>query len=168
MGREIRRVPSDWQHPKALQYVPAADPFGEGRWVESDDYRPLFDRDYESAAQEWLAEFDQWRSGTHPHQDPDTPYFWDYDTPPRAASYRARKWTDAEATHYQIYETVSEGTPISPVFASLPELIEWCVEQGYSRHAAEKFAELGWVPSMVIDTSRGIYAEGIESAGFSE
>lgn len=165
MGREIRRVPADWQHPKVEEYVPSRDPSRESSWVETDNYRPLYDKDYASAAEEWLAEFDQWRAGTHPHQDPDTPYFWDYDTPPNEEHYRTRKWTDEEATHYQIYETVTEGMPVSPVFATLPELVEWCVGQGYSRYAAEKFAEHGWVPSMIIDTRRGIFAEGIESAG---
>lgn len=165
MGREIRRVPSDWVHPKTEEYVPSRDPFGEGKWVETEHYHPLHDRDYEGAAQEWLAEFDQWRAGTHPYQDADTPYFWDYDSPPNEKYYRERKWTDEEATHYQIYETVTEGTPVSPVFATLDELIEWCVAQGYSRHAAEKFAEHGWVPSMIIDTGRSIFAENIEAAG---
>lgn len=166
MGREIRKVPADWQHPKAEKYVPSKDPRGESEWVETEHYRPLYDRDYESAAQEWLTEFDQWRAGTHPHQMPDIKYFWDYSNVPDEETCRARKWTDEEATHYQIYETVTEGTPVSPVFASLQELVEWCVGQGYSRHAAERFAEQGWVPSMIIDTRRGIFAEGIESAGF--
>lgn len=165
MGREIRRVPADWQHPKSKEYIPSRDPFGDGKWVETDRYRPLYDRDYDSAAQAWLVEFDQWRAGTHPYQDADTPYYWDYDSPPDKDTCRERKWTEAEATHYQIYETVTEGTPISPVFATLSELVEWCVKQGYSRHAAEKFAEQGWVPSMIIDTRRGIVAEGIEIAG---
>lgn len=133
--------------------------------MEIDDYQPLYDQDYTSAAEKWLAEFDQWRAGTHPDQLEGVPYFWDYDTPPDERICRERKWTEAEATHYQIYETVTEGTPVSPIFATLAELVEWCVEQGYSRHAAERFAEHGWAPSMIIDTGRGIFAEGIESAG---
>lgn len=165
MGREIRRVPFDWQHPKREEYIPSRDIFSEGKWVETDDYQPLYDKDYETAAQEWIAEFDQWRAGTHPQQDEDCKYFWEYDSPPKEEYYRSRKWTVEEATHYQIYETVSEGKPVSPVFATLDELIEWCVTQGYSRHAAESFAKQGWVPSMVMDMRRGIVAEGIESAG---
>jgi hypothetical protein len=165
MGREIRKVPSDWQHPKAEKYVPSHDWRGKGTWVETDDYRPLYDRDYETAAEQWMAEFDQWRAGTHPHQMGRCRYFWEYSSPPDKDTCRERKWTPEEATHYQIYETVTEGTPVSPVFATLEKLIEWCVEQGYSRHAAEKFAEHGWVPSMIIDTGRGIFAENIEAAG---
>lgn len=43
--------------------------------------------------------------------------------------YRPR-WTADEATHYQLYETVSEGTPLSPPFASKAELVEYLVERG--------------------------------------
>jgi hypothetical protein len=164
MGREIRKVPFDWQHPKAEKRQWTGSDF---EWVEGDDYRPLYDRDYETEAERWLQEFDRWRAGTHPHQDADERYFWDYDPPPRQEAYRTRQWTAEEATHYQIYETVTEGTPVSPVFATPGELVEWCVKQGYSRHAAEKFAEMGWVPSMIVDTGRGIIAEGIESAGIA-
>lgn len=145
--------------------MPSKDWRGDGEWVETENFHPLHDIDYESAAQEWLAEFDQWRAGAHPHQDADTPYYWEYSTPPDRESYRERKWTAEEATHYQIYETVTEGTPVSPVFASLDELVEWCVGQGYSRRVAEGFATKGWVPSMVMDLQRGIFAEGIEIAG---
>jgi hypothetical protein len=162
MGREIRRVPADWVHPKAEEQQWTGDKF---EFVETAHYRPLYDKDYETAAQEWLAEFDLWRAGTHPDQEQDTTYFWDFDPPPREENYRERKWTVEEATHYQIYETVTEGTPVSPVFATLDELVEWCVAQGYSRHAAENFAKQGWVPSMMMDLRRGIIAKGIEVAG---
>lgn len=37
MGREIRRVPMDWEHPKD----------------ERGYFIPLFDRDYESVGLEW-------------------------------------------------------------------------------------------------------------------
>lgn len=62
---------------------------------------------------------------------------------------------EVEKTHYQIYETVSEGTPISPVFASLQEMEEWLVNDGgrdgkVSRGAAKSFCVDGWVPSMMM------------------
>jgi hypothetical protein len=164
MGREIRRVPPDWQHPKALKYVPNHDWREAGSWVETDDFQPLYDQDYGTEAQAWLAEFDQWRSGTHPEQDADIPYFWDYSSPPAEERYRQRKWTAEEATHYQIYETVTEGTPVSPIFASLDDMIEWLVEgQVNSRPAAEAFARMGWAPTMLLDMKNGVLLEGIES-----
>jgi hypothetical protein len=41
------------------------------------------------------------------------------------------KWTFLEpptGEGYQLWETTSEGSPQSPVFASLDELCEWCAE----------------------------------------
>ncbi len=58
---------------------------------------------------------------------------------------------------WQLWETVSEGSPVSPVFSTADELIEWMVENGdggsgssVSREAAEAFVRgPGWVPSAV-------------------
>lgn len=38
------------------------------------------------------------------------------------------EWTDAEATHYMMYETTTEGTPISPAFATAEELAQWLTD----------------------------------------
>jgi len=47
-----------------------------------------------------------------------------------------------------MYETISEGTPISPVFDSLKVLENWLVkDQGYSRKAAQEFCVESWSPS---------------------
>ena len=52
---------------------------------------------------------------------------------------------------WQLWETVSEGSPISPVFPTRETFVEYLVSQGgYSRAAAEGFSEQGWAPSMVI------------------
>lgn len=65
-----------------------------------------------------------------------------------AAWYRP-EWTE-EPTHFQVYEEVTEGTPLSPVFESEEELVEWVVDKGYARKAAEKFAEYKYAPSSAI------------------
>jgi len=60
-----------------------------------------------------------------------------------------------EGTGYQLWETVSEGSPVSPVMPTAEAMIEWMVENGdgnypVSREAAEKFVlGSGWAPSMV-------------------
>lgn len=69
---------------------------------------------------------------------------------------------------WQVWETVSEGSPISPVFSTPEELIEWLTQpgerRGYSRDAAENFVRGdGWVPSM-ITTGGKMYCD-IEIAG---
>ena len=51
---------------------------------------------------------------------------------------------------WQVWETVSEGSPISPVCDSREALIRWLVTQGYSAEAADQFTAGGWAPSMVI------------------
>lgn len=64
-------------------------------------------------------------------------------------------WTSTpppDGPGWQLWETVSEGSPISPVFPTAEGLIDWIVEtQGASREAAEKFVRgAGWVPSMAM------------------
>jgi hypothetical protein len=52
---------------------------------------------------------------------------------------------------WQLWETVSEGSPVSPVCPTKEAFVEWLVkEDGYSRSAAEKFCDVGWVPSGLI------------------
>lgn len=75
---------------------------------------------------------------------------------------------------WQLWETISEGSPITPVFATADDLVDhmcrpdpkespipW--DTGYSREAAENFVkELGWAPSLVV-SSVGVQG-GVEAA----
>jgi hypothetical protein len=88
------------------------------------------------------------------------------------AAYEAWKQTEPPTgPGYQIWETVSEGSPISPVFENIDAAVTWLVGGGYSRKAAEAFMKQGWVPSMVMINNPGeplqIF-ENIESAGAFE
>ena len=65
-------------------------------------------------------------------------------------------------TAYQIYENVSEGSPVSPVFSSVDDLVSWLAGQGVAREAAEAFLKQGFVPSFVIRAS-GDVVSGIEA-----
>lgn len=142
MGREIRHVPPDWQHPHD----------------EKGGFVPLYDDDYESASLEWIENFSLWQVGKHEAQPCKyCRFFWEYDSPPDEKCYRKRKWSASEATHFQVYETVSEGTPITPHFPSKEILVEWlCNNKDYwgdgplSRTQAEAFVKDEWVPSLVI------------------
>jgi hypothetical protein len=90
--------------------------------------------------------------------------------PKMKKKYEAWKEEEPPAgSGYQVWETVSEGSPISPVFATAEALIDWLCQpgdgmrQGYSRQAAEAFVRgSGWVPSMVVADGK-MYAN-IESA----
>lgn len=53
---------------------------------------------------------------------------------------------------WQVWETVTEGSPVSPVFPTADELFFWLVnDQGYSRKAAEGFITVAWVPSLIME-----------------
>ncbi len=66
---------------------------------------------------------------------------------------------------YQLWETVSEGSPVTPVFEKPEELIDFLARsKGYSRRAAEAFVtEGGFVPSAVM-TGDGVWHKDIETA----
>ena len=63
---------------------------------------------------------------------------------------------------YQVWETVTEGSPISPVFPSADTCVAWLIAQGYSPTAACNFVKSGWAPSLVM--TNGKYYGDIESA----
>jgi hypothetical protein len=65
-------------------------------------------------------------------------------------------------THYQVYETVSEGTPVSPVFATEEEIVLWCLSQGHSEKAARSFVEAKWVPSGSFNSRTGHFLTHID------
>lgn len=124
MGREIRMVKADWQHPKNERghHIPLLGySFAEAKadWDESAaKWSEGLIRDYatngwESAGADILAlGFDEWIG-----DEPD------------AANFMPQ-WPQAERTHYALYETVSEGTPLSPSFATPEELACWLAEHG--------------------------------------
>ena len=150
MGREIRRVPANWEHPKK----------------HNGDYQPLYDNDFDTAANKWEFEYEFWKTGKHPDQlrDPDlrTRKFWEWWEAPPDRDYYHPKWDNAD--WYQVYETVSEGTPVTPPFATKDELIDYLVANGdfwdqrrgsggWDRRNAESFVADEWAPSFVVFNS---------------
>lgn len=113
MGREVRKVAADWQHPEG-----------------NDGYIPLMKREY--------------------YEDGDD------------ESEFMPNWTDEERTHYQWYEDTTEGTPLSPVFATKAELVDYIVENGdrvygaITRRQAEQFVEAEWAPTFVSTPETGL------------
>jgi hypothetical protein len=124
MGREIRRVPADWQHPK-----------DEGR--RGNGYKPLRDGSWAKAVAEWDRENAAWERGERPdyHADDGTAEAQHFDQwhgqRPYSGDYMP-DWPESERTHYQMYEDATEGTPISPVFATAEECARWCADNGAS------------------------------------
>lgn len=144
MGREIRRVPPDWEHPRDRER----------------NYKPLFDSTHAEALQEWQKGYSAWQDS--PQADC---LFEEWEGPAPDPEYYRPEWL-REPSCYQIYETVTEGTPVSPVFVSLNEMEAWLIEQGFSRKATKKFVETGWAPSMVFVPGRGVSGMGIHSLDY--
>lgn len=159
MGREIRKVPANWEHPK--------DRYGK--------YQPLYDKRFEDVAKDWKNGFQKWENGEFPEyasEESRKKEFWEYEGRPPDREYY-RTYSDAEQVWFQLYETVSEGTPLTPPFATEQELIDYLVENGDfwyqssikegrydsmhakkpTREQAEALVKEGWAPSMVVTTS---------------
>lgn len=140
MGREIRKVAKGWEHPRDKQ----------GR------YQPMFAEPYVDALQAWQENNALWEKGTHPDQQQysgaaSCKAYADWHGPaPDPAYYNPHKWTEQEACCFQYYETITEGTPLSPVFDSLADLSDWLVKnEGYTRASAKEFCRTGWVPTAI-------------------
>jgi len=168
MGREIRMVPPNWQHPK--------DDHG--------NLRPMFGRNFDDVFADWLADFDRIRRGELTDierecygklgMNPLAEWLRDEGAPRAPGNYRP--WRDDEAMWVQVWETVSEGTPVTPPFATKGELVDYLVtggddwdrkrgrgkrgRGGYTRAQAEAFVDAGWAPSFVM--ASGSMASGIE------
>ncbi len=89
--------------------------------------------------------------------------------PSAAAAYEAWDKTEPPAGEgWQVWETVSEGSPITPVFATAEELAthlstvgtSWKSDPPVSYEAALRFIKAGWMISAVSD-GRGNFASGL-------
>ena len=76
-------------------------------------------------------------------------------------SFASNMWKETEPPEgpgWQMWETVSEGSPISPVFKTKEELARYLVNNRWSRgESFEQWLALikeGWAPSMVIVDGR--------------
>lgn len=151
MGREARRVHPDWEHQMSES--------GRG-----EDYVPLLEpaKPIAELIADWDAELAQWQRGEHPMQieehqlsavtrtnvEPTRECYegW-YGKRPDAAEYMPY-WTDAEATHWQMYEDTTEGTPISPVFATPEELARWLADTDASAFAGQSASYEAWLATI--------------------
>jgi hypothetical protein len=158
MGREIRRVPANWAHPKYTEDTATRrENIGYHIPLHDDHAKALNDFEKDIAKKGLKEAIDYWGGG------PQSENYAQYDGKPL-------DW-------WQAYETVSEGTPVSPAFATPEELIEYLAangdfwdqrrmaegrggKAGYSRAAAEAFVRGGWAPSMII--ANGKCHEGAE------
>lgn len=145
MGRTVRMVPADWEHPKYSEYEVLERPYCAGR------YKPLLEG-YSKDAADFLAKAS--REGLQEAID----YFG---RAPDKGDYMP-EWTDAERTHFMMYETTSEGTPMSPAFPTPEALATWLADTGASSFASYtatydqwlQTIRRGWAPSAVMADGR--------------
>lgn len=137
MGREVRMVPADWQHPK--EYNP---------YLKKQCYRPLLDRDYSVDDADWSnarAELNSGDRSSHVSNGfADMPYDELAGDGPWIQDYMPQ-WSASERTHLMMYETVSAGTPISPAFATPEELARWLTDNGVSAFMGLTASYEGWL-----------------------
>ena len=119
MGREVRRVPADWQHPKDEL---------------TGHHKPLFDGDYEVDAKEFLE-----MANTKSLQEA-----LEYMGCPDREDYMP-SWPEDQRTHLMMYETCSEGTPISPAFETPEELARWLTDNEASPFGGSTASYEGWL-----------------------
>lgn len=82
--------------------------------------------------------------------------------PANQAAYEAWRPEDPPAGDgWQLWETVSEGSPISPAFPCRAEFVDYLTGEGYSRGSAEAFCDSGYAPSGVF--VGGAFHRDIES-----
>lgn len=161
MGREVRMVPADWQHPKEYNF-----------YRNEECHKPLLDGDYSAAAAEWDKEREEWDNGNRPSYANDEPTDMPYDEwagqRPFSGDYMPQ-WPASERTHLMMYENTSEGTPISPTFATPEELARWLTDNEASAFAGQTASYEGWLrvakggyaPSMII--SNGDMISGVDA-----
>ena len=127
MGREVRRVPIGWRHP---------------RNTETGHYVPLLSG-YREVAAEFLTKANY--GGLQAAID----YFGQA---PEKKHYMP-EWPTELCTHYMMYETCTEGTPISPAFATPEALARWLTDNHASAFGRVSATYEGW-----LRVARGGYA----------
>lgn len=170
MGREVRMVPPNWDHPRYTK-----DDAPQERLIG--EYIPQFDEEFATAKKRWLDGLRDWEAGVSEDFKKlgDKYEYWEWEgNPPNRNEYRSYK--DSEATWYQAYQTVSEGTPVSPPFATKEELIQylavygdfwdqidhgevWLTQRkgGWGYENAKKFVEQEYAPSLITDGQGGVF-----------
>lgn len=140
MGREVRMVPPDWQHPK-----------DEAR---PDQFKPLLDGLFAESLAEWQLGNAKWAeglvsdyNGNWKPKDADihSETYEEYSgCRPSEADYMPA-FAEGSATHLMMYETCSEGTPISPAFATPEELAHWLADTNASAFGDCGASYEGWL-----------------------
>lgn len=72
---------------------------------------------------------------------------------------------------WQLWEETTEGSPLSPVFATADELADWMSDPARGQawvpgEVAERFIEKGWAPTLVSSAADGVVS-GVQAVGYT-
>lgn len=141
MGREVRKVPAGWKHPKN----------GDGNDI------PLFGGSFKEDLAEWEEGFSQWEKGFvkdwanvgwRRREADDSPTFEEWAGPKPEEKDYMPDWPASERTHLQMYETCTEGTPISPVMETPEKLARWLADNGASAFGESTASYEAWLSTI--------------------
>ena len=165
MGREVRRVPADWQHPRDAK----------GHYIPLYDGKHLADelREWDEGAAKWAEGLrDDFAGGWKPREPDDGMTYEDWAGSRNEPSEYTPAWPDEQRTHLMMYEDVSEGTPISPAFKTPEELARWLTDNNASAVAYQTATYEQWLAMIHqgyamcgVGTSTGWYS-GVEAASW--
>jgi hypothetical protein len=161
MGREVRRVPATWEHPRD----------------DKGSYIPLYGYSFSARLREWDEGKTKWNQGLRddyaggwqPLGDVASESYEEWSGQRPVESDYMPDWPEAERTHYQMYEDTTEGTPISPVMSSPEELAHWLANNNASANGGMTASYQAWLrvcnggyaPSMVM--AGGVIQSGVEA-----
>ena len=142
MGREVRMVHKDWVHP-LKEGTANHKPLHEGYLETKDEFEAM---QKDKGLQEAIDYF-----GSAPDKEDYVP-----------------DWSDEEKTHYMLYETVLEGTPLSPAIETPEKLAQWLVDNKGDAGCGQEASYEGWLrvcnggyaPSMIF--SNGVMNNGVD------
>jgi hypothetical protein len=135
MGREVRRVPRNWNHPKDKKgrYIPLLDEFAKRL------------EEWNIGKEKWdLGLVDDYNGGWKKKDTTGMAFEEWYGKKPVEKDYMPT-FKPEERTHYQMYETCSEGTPISPVMETPEELARWLADNGASAFGEQTASYEAWL-----------------------
>lgn len=171
MGREVRMVPKDWKHPTD----------SDGKLI------PLLKGSFAQADAYWNDGYEAWQRGEvenyvtgGPKWKPKEASALECDSYTEWAGRRPSpdeympSFAEGSATMLMMYESTSEGTPISPAFASPEELARWLFDNNASAFGGmgatyEQWlstCKRGWACSAVV--TNGLLASGVEALAVSD
>lgn len=157
MGREVRRVPKNWNH----SCGPLLEgPFSE-RLKEWGKGKEMWNKGFIESWKnypkiEWKEKPDNLESESYEEYTGKKPIPDDY----------MPEWPEEEKTHYQMYETCSEGTPISPVMETPEELARWLTDNNASALGGDTASYEAWLKvAKGNDVCSAVLCDGVLKSG---